>query len=99
MDEFAKQEKIVEFLKDSIEFSTIIFSCLPKLEQMLMSTSNSDVVESINVLTTGFLFGIKDFKIGMTKILNLVWSTDKEKRDAVVTAYHRVLFVTDKDGR
>lgn len=93
------QEKIVDFFKDSIDFSKIIGDSVPKLEELLRSKTNSDVIEVINVFTTGYLFGIKGIESGMINILNLIWSTDKEKRDAVTNAYNRILFVTDKEGK
>lgn len=96
---YAAQEKTVEFLKDSINFTQIISDSVPKLTELLMSKTNTDVIEVIRVFTTGYLFGIRGIENGMTRILNLVWSTDKEKRDAVTQAYNRIFFVTDKEGK
>lgn len=66
---------------------------------MIMSKTNSDVFESIDFFTTAFLFGIKGTECGMRQMLYLVWSPDKEKRDAVTKAYKRVFFITDQQGR
>lgn len=72
---------------------------VPVIENMMLSKINSDVFESIEFFTTAHLFGIKGTESGMRKMLFLVWSGDKEKRDAVTRAYYRVLFCTDQDGR
>lgn len=66
---------------------------------MLLSKINNDVVEAVDFFTTAYLFGIKDTTSGMRKMLSLVWSSDKEKREAVTKAYIRVLFGTDESGR
>lgn len=66
---------------------------------MLLSKINNDVVEAVEFFTTAYLFGIKDTTSGMRKMLSLVWSSDKEKREAVTKAYIRVLFGTDESGR
>lgn len=64
-----------------------------------MSKTNSDVFEAVDFFTTAYLFGIKGTECGMRRMLFLVWSGDKEKRDAVSNAYKRVLFTTDLQGR
>lgn len=64
-----------------------------------MSKINSDVFEAVDFFTTAYLFGIKGTECGMRKMLFLVWSGDKEKREAVTKAYNRVLFGTDQTGR
>ncbi|XP_034479128.1 condensin complex subunit 1 [Drosophila innubila] len=98
-EEMQKQIKTVEFLKDSIEFSDVATSAMPKMLEMLMSKTNTDVFEAVDLFTTGYLFGIHGTQTGMQRMLYLVWSSDKEKRDAVSNAYRRVLFTTDLTGR
>lgn len=91
--------KQVEFLSDSLEFSEIITKAVPKLEELLMSKTNTDVFEAVDFFTTGYLFNIKGTESGMRRMLSLIWTGDKEKRSAVTKAYHRVLFETDCQGR
>lgn len=98
-EEMQKQIKTVEFLKDSIEFSHVATSAMPKMLEMLMSKTNSDVFEAVDLFTTGYLFGIHGTQAGMQRMLNLVWSSDKEKQEAVSNAYRKVLFTTDMTGR
>ncbi|KAM7345451.1 CAP-D2 condensin subunit [Cochliomyia hominivorax] len=98
-EELGTQIKTVQFLQDSIEFSKVVSRAMPKLQEMLLSKTNSDVYEAVDLFTTGYMFGIKGTEIGMRQMLYLVWSSDKEKRDAVSDAYKKVLFTTDQTGR
>ncbi|EDW00942.1 condensin complex subunit 1 [Drosophila grimshawi] len=98
-EKMLQQIKTVEFLKDSIEFTHVATSAMPKMLEMLLSKTNTDVFEAVDLFTTGYLFGIRGTDVGMQRMLNLVWSSDKEKRDAVCNAYRKVLFTTDTTGR
>ncbi|KAH8363527.1 hypothetical protein KR084_011342 [Drosophila pseudotakahashii] len=98
-EEMLQQIKTVQFLKDSIDFAMLMTSAFPKLHEMLMSKTNTDVFEAVDLFTTGYMFGIHGTESGMQRMLQLVWSSDKEKRDAVSDAYKRVLFSTDQSGR
>ncbi|XP_017000581.2 condensin complex subunit 1 [Drosophila takahashii] len=98
-EEMLQQIKTVQFLKDSIDFAMLMTSAFPKLHEMLMSKTNTDVFEAVDLFTTGYMFGIHGTESGMQRMLQLVWSSDKEKRDAVSDAYKRVLFSTDQTGR
>lgn len=97
-EEITKAEDTVKFFYDFLQYTTLLNSAVPKLEEMLMSKTNSDVFESIDFFTTAYQFGIKGCESGMHKMIFLVWS-DKEKREAVTAAYKKVLFTTDKTDR
>lgn len=98
-EEYNTQEQTVKFLDDSIQFAQVMVQAVPAIENMMLSKINSDVFEAIEFFTTAHLFGIKGTETGMRKMLFLVWSGDKEKRETVSRAYHRVLFGTDQEGR
>ncbi|XP_017151506.1 condensin complex subunit 1 [Drosophila miranda] len=98
-EEMLRQIKTVQFLKDSIDYTTIVTGAYPKLQDLLMSKTNTDVLEAVDLFTTGYMFGIAGTDAGMRKMLMLVWSSDKEKRDAVSEAYRRVLFTTELQAR
>lgn len=74
-----------------------------KLEEMLMSTANTDVLEAIEFFKTGYLFNIKGTETGMRLMLRLLYinmgQEKNEKGEAVINAYHNVLFRTDASGR
>lgn len=76
---------------------------VPKLEQMLLSTTMTDVLEAIELFKTGYLFDIKGTENGMRLMLRLLYIStgqDKnEKGEAVIKAYHSILFGTDETGR
>ncbi|XP_037945602.1 condensin complex subunit 1 [Teleopsis dalmanni] len=91
--------KTVKFLEDSIEFSKVLTRAVPKILDMLLSKTISDVCEAVDLFTTGYLFGVKGMEAGMQRMLLLVWSSEKEKRDFVSNAYKKVLFTTDLTGR
>jgi condensin complex subunit 1 len=97
--DYKKTEKGVQFLEDSLEFSKLIVSAVPKLQDLLMSKVDSDVTEAIDFFTSAFMFGVKNTESGMRQLLYLVWSLSKDKRGPVQEAYKKVLFTTDHTGR
>lgn len=66
---------------------------------MLLSKTNSDVFEAVDLFTAGYLFAIKGTESGMRQMLYLVWSSEKEKVEAVSRAYKVVLFGIHETGR
>lgn len=89
----------VKFLQDSVNFAKIINMAVPQILEMLQSKTNSDVLEAVDFFTYGYMFGIRGTEEGMRRMLYLVWSTEKEKSEAVGNAYKKVLFSTDLSGR
>lgn len=65
-----------------------------------LSTNQKEVIEFFK---TGYLFNIKGCESGMKSMLRLLYihtGQDKnEKGEAVIRAYHSVLFQTDLEGR
>lgn len=98
-EEYKKTENAVRFLEDSLDFSRVIVSAVPKLQELLMSKVESDVTETIDFFTSAFKFGIKNTESGMRQLLFLVWSVSKDKRGPIREAYKSVLFSTDQQGR
>lgn len=76
---------------------------VPKLEQMLLSTTTTDVLEAIEFFKTGYLFNIEGTEVGMRTMLRLLYintgQEKNEKGEAVIKAYHHVLLNTDATGR
>lgn len=102
-NELEKQAGIVAFLQDALAFSEAMSQAVPKLEEMLMSSTVTDVLEAIEFFKTGYLFNIKGTERGMRLMLRLLYintSRDKnEKGEAVIKSYHQILFDTDAHGR
>lgn len=89
---------------DSLELSTALERAVPKVEKMLMSRTAPDLLGAIEFFKTGgHLFKIKDTENGMRLMLRLLYISTgqdkKEKGEAVIKAYHSVLFGTDATGR
>ncbi|XP_031627006.1 condensin complex subunit 1-like [Contarinia nasturtii] len=102
--ELDKQATIVGFLQDALQFSQAIAGAVPKLEEMLMSTTSSDTLEAIEFFKTGYLFDIKGTETGMKLMLRLLYLINTgqekdEKSEAVMRAYHQILFGTDATDR
>ncbi|KAL5282585.1 NCAPD2 family protein [Megaselia abdita] len=98
-EELKTQLNTVKFLQDSVNFAKIINIAVPQILEMLQSKTNSDVLEAVDFFTYGYMFGIRGTEEGMRRMLYLVWSTEKEKSEAVGNAYKKVLFSTDLSGR
>lgn len=103
-DELEKQDGVIGFLQDALKFSEAMAASVPKLESFLMSTTNTDVLEAIEFFKTGYLFNIKGTETGMRFMLRLLYINPQgqeknEKGEAVIRAYHTVLFGTDATGR
>lgn len=90
-------------MQDALEFSKAMALAVPKVEEMLMSRTPSDVLEAIEFFKTGYLFNIKGTEVGMRQMLRLLYintgQEKNEKGEAVIKAYHTVLFGTDAAGR
>uniref|UniRef100_A0A1A9WR39 Condensin complex subunit 1 n=1 Tax=Glossina brevipalpis TaxID=37001 RepID=A0A1A9WR39_9MUSC len=84
---------------DFIKFSKAISKAIPKMEDMLLSETKSDVLEAIEFFAAASVFANESIEINMRQILHLVWSSDEEKREAVCDAYKKVLFTTYRTGR
>lgn len=86
-----------------MQFTTTMTWAVPKLEQMLLSTTLSDVLEAIEFFKMGYLFDIEGTENGMRLMLRLLYITTgqekNEKGEAVIKAYHSILFGTDASGR
>lgn len=94
---------MVEFLNDAHAFCVAISNAVPKLEELLLSTTPSDVLEAIEFFKTGYLFNIKGTENGMRLMLRLLYvNTGQDKNDkaeAVMRSYYQILFITDARGR
>ncbi|XP_055296680.1 condensin complex subunit 1-like [Sitodiplosis mosellana] len=102
-DKLNQQATILGFLKDALTFSETVANAVPKIEEMLMSTTITDVLEAIEFFKTGYLFNINGTENGMRMMLRLLYThTGQDKNDkveAVLKAYHSILFGTDATGR
>ncbi|XP_039753451.1 condensin complex subunit 1 [Pararge aegeria] len=90
-----EKESIVAFLQESVHFSQLIAEAIPLINSLLMSKQAGDVSEAIDFFTTAHHFNIESAKVGVANMLQLVWSPDQEKREAVERAYRDMYLECD----
>ncbi|XP_055958438.1 condensin complex subunit 1 isoform X2 [Patella vulgata] len=90
VNEVAKQQVLVQYLKDSTTFANQIQQGVPIICQLLGSKTTSDVFEAIEFFVTGFEFGVAATMMGIRRMLVLIWSSEQTIKDAVVGAYKRL---------
>lgn len=64
--------------------------CVPVVSQLLGSKNSTDVIESLQFLTSAFEFGLKGAVEAVRKSLALVWSPEQHVRDALVAMYKKL---------
>lgn len=63
---------------------------MPILCELLVSKTNSDVLEAISFFVSAFEFGVTNSQEGVRKMMVLVWSKEEAVKDAVVGAYRHL---------
>ena len=64
--------------------------CVPVITQLLGSKNSTDVIESLQFLTSAFEFGLKGTPEAVRKALVLVWSSESHICEALVTMYKKL---------
>lgn len=81
---------VVSVPQDGLNFIQMMTDCIPVAVQLLGSKVISDILESLEFLSTAFEFQVRGSQEGVRKALALVWSREQQVKDAVVTAYVRL---------
>ncbi len=89
-DEITRQDMLVTYLKDSLNFATELNEALPTVCTLLGSKQVSDVQEAISFFVAAFEFGIFNAMMGVRKMLSLIFSRESAVQNAVVAAYKRL---------
>ncbi|XP_052287084.1 condensin complex subunit 1-like isoform X2 [Dreissena polymorpha] len=89
-NEVAKQQVLVQYLKESLAFATQLQNSIPVIAQLLGSKTSTDVMEAVEFFVTGFEFGLTSTMIGIRRMLPLIWSKEAGIKEAVVSAYKRL---------
>lgn len=84
-----KQQVLVKYLKDCVNFAEQIKTAIPLVCSMLYSASVSDCQEAIDFFVTAHEFEVQGSLIGIRKMIVLIFG-DKTVREAVIDAYKRV---------
>ena len=98
LDELTKQKLMVQYLKDSLNFSKIIHKSLPVVAQLLGSKQSTDILEGIDFFVSAFEFGVLNSMIGVRRMLALIWSSEPTIKAAVVSAYKRLYIAVDNNS-
>ena len=65
-------------------------SCVPVITQLLGSKNSSDVIESLQFLTSAYEFNLKGATEAVRKALALVWSPEQQICEALVLMYKKL---------
>ncbi|KAK3753481.1 hypothetical protein QZH41_009881 [Actinostola sp. cb2023] len=87
VNDIIKQQLVVQYLKDYVNFQTKMETAVPVICQLLGSKTTSDVSESIEFFVTSYEFGLRNAIIGVRRMLVLIWSRDNAVKESVVEAY------------
>ncbi|XP_078064647.1 condensin complex subunit 1-like, partial [Mustelus asterias] len=88
--ELAKQEVLVQYLKDALTFASKMEGAIEIVSKFLSSKNPSVVQEAIQFFVTISEFGISQALVGMREMLPLVWSKEAGVKEAVTEAYRRL---------
>lgn len=95
--ELTKQEFLVNYLKDSVNFAGMIDMALPVVCKLLGSKQVTDVLEAIQFFVSAWEFGVLNAMIGVRQMLSLIFSREQSIQTAVVQAYKR-LYIDQNDA-
>ena len=88
-NELTKQLFLVNYLKDSVNFASMIDKALPVVCKLLGSKQVTDVLEAIQFFVSAWEFGVLNAMIGVRQMLSLIFSREQTIQTAVVQAYKR----------
>lgn len=77
-------------LQDCVTFAKLVQEAVPILCQLLVSKTNSDVLEAVSFFVSAFEFGVTNSQEGVRKMMVLVWSKEEAVKEAVVAAYRQL---------
>ena len=87
--ELTKQQFLVTYLKDSVNFAGMINEALPVVCKLLGSKQVTDVLEAIQFFVSAWEFGVLNAMMGVRQMLSLIFSREQTVQTAVVSAYKR----------
>ena len=72
--------------------------CIPTVSQLLGSKSTSDVMEALEFLCTAQEFHLPGASAGMRRALVLIWSSDGQVKEMLLSHYTRLYLTTEEDS-
>eukprot|EP00939_MAST-03C_sp_MAST-3C-sp1_P000112 g112.t1 len=82
------QAKVVEFYDSIVQFIESLHRCVPRICRLLHSESASDVTSALRVVATLHEARLQKADLAARSMLELVWSSKQEYREAVVDTFH-----------
>ncbi|XP_011702254.1 PREDICTED: condensin complex subunit 1 isoform X2 [Wasmannia auropunctata] len=89
-EELRLRKRVINYLKNCLEFATELEKAIPMAEKLLFSTSAGDAVESCTFLGTAFQFGVTGAAHSMREALFQVFHRDQSVRNNVAEVYKEI---------
>uniref|UniRef100_A0A6B2KWU1 Uncharacterized protein n=1 Tax=Arcella intermedia TaxID=1963864 RepID=A0A6B2KWU1_9EUKA len=96
-EEVKKIVKLYVYYKECCSFISEIHKSIPLVCELLGSKNVTDVVEAIKYLEACVRFYLDRARVGIRKMLTLIWSKEETVRKAVVDSYVRLYFVPPEE--
>lgn len=90
------QQRKVNYLRDTIAFTTQITKAIPITTDMLCSKNVTDIQEAIDFFVHCHEFGIDEALIGFKRMISLINVQEKSVQDTVSSAYRRIFFESNR---
>ncbi|XP_071502768.1 condensin complex subunit 1-like [Diadema antillarum] len=90
VNEVSKQQILVQYLSDCVNFAGMVKTCVPTVCELLSSKQTTDILEAVGFFVTAQEFGVSNAGEGVRRMLALIWSKEQSIKDAVVGAYKRL---------
>lgn len=90
------QRRVVDFLGDTIAFTTQIIKAIPLTTEMLCSKNVTDIQEAIDFFVQCHEFGIDEALVGFKRMIMLINVQEKSVQDTISSAYKRIFFESSR---
>ncbi|XP_071628166.1 condensin complex subunit 1 isoform X2 [Temnothorax longispinosus] len=98
-EEIRLRKRVINYLKNCLEFATELEKAIPMAEKLLFSTCAGDAVESCTFLGVAFQFGVTGAADSMREALFQVFHRDQSVRNNVAVVYKGIYLDTNNDKR
>ncbi|XP_076167655.1 CAP-D2 condensin subunit [Ptiloglossa arizonensis] len=88
--EIAATKRVVNYLKNCLEFATELEIAIPMVEKLLFSTTAGDAIEACTLLGTAYQFGVARATVAMRDALFQVFHRDQSVRNNIAVVYKEI---------
>ncbi|XP_076685668.1 CAP-D2 condensin subunit isoform X2 [Andrena cerasifolii] len=93
-EEIAVVKRVVNYLKNCLEFATELEIAIPMAEKLLFSTTASDAVEASTLLGIAYQFGIAGAAAAIREALFQVFHRDQSVRNNIAAVYKSIYLIS-----